>query len=222
MRLRNKPWTEKFLEINKDKLINWTEENKISSQAFFNNNKPIHLEIGCGKGNFISTLAINNSNINFIGMEKERTVVGVALKKAINIFQEANLTMTNLKFLNKFAEKLTDMFEPKSIDQIYLNFSDPWPKSKHAKKRLTNVTFLDLYKVILKPGGEIHMKTDNDGLFISTLEQLELRPEWIIMQKTTDLYDNPEMLEGNIPTEYETRFNNMGKNINKVIFKQNS
>lgn len=219
MRLRNKPWTSEFLEINKDKLVYWNSEHKIDSLSVFQTDQPIHLEIGCGKGNFITTLAINNPTINFIGMEKEQTVVGVALKKSLKMFDEAKLEMKNLKYLNKFAEKLTDMFAPNSIDQIYLNFSDPWPKAKHAKKRLTHINFLDIYAIILKPDGEIHLKTDNDGLFASTLEQINQRPNWTILAQTTDLYDEPKMLENNIPTEYETRFNSMGKNINKIVIK---
>ncbi|WP_026389351.1 tRNA (guanosine(46)-N7)-methyltransferase TrmB [[Acholeplasma] multilocale] len=217
MRLRNKPWTDDFLNENEKHLIKFDGQTKLTSMNSFGNDKKIHLEIGCGKGNFITNHALQNQDINYIGMEKEKTVVGVALKKSLNTFGDAE--MTNLKYLNDFAEDLSDMFEENSIDQIYLNFSDPWPKSRHAKKRLTYVKFLDIYSKILKEGGEIHMKTDNDGLFASTLEQLDETDKWETIAQTTDLYANEEMLKNNIPTEYEAKFHNLGKNINKIILK---
>ncbi|WP_027063580.1 tRNA (guanosine(46)-N7)-methyltransferase TrmB [Mesoplasma seiffertii] len=217
MRLRNKPWTDEFLVTNQKYLISWNRPAKIVFNKEFKNDAPVYLEIGCGKGNFITQHALLNPSINFIGMEKEKTVVGVALKKTLATFE--NKPLNNLKYFNDFAEDLSDMFEDNSIDQIFLNFSDPWPKSRHAKKRLTYVKFLDIYSKILKPNGELHFKTDNDGLFASTLENLELTDKWEIISQTTDLYNDEELLKNNIPTEYETKFHNLGKNINKLIIR---
>ncbi|WP_031542577.1 tRNA (guanosine(46)-N7)-methyltransferase TrmB [Mesoplasma photuris] len=221
MRLRNKQWTDNFLVENKRFLIEWKEGDKITSLNSFNNDNKIHLEIGCGKGNFITNHALLNENYNYIGMEKEKTVVGVALKKSLAMFSDQNKEMSNLKYLNNFAEDLSDMFAESSIDKIFLNFSDPWPKAKHFKKRLTYIKFLDIYSKILKIDGEIHIKTDNDGLYAFTLEQLAETDKWTILDNTDDLYKNEKMLEDNIPTEYEIKFHNLGKNINKIIIKNN-
>ncbi|AVP49462.1 tRNA (guanosine(46)-N7)-methyltransferase TrmB [Williamsoniiplasma luminosum] len=212
MRLRNKKWTHDFLENHAEFLIDWTEDKKINSISFFQNSQPISLEIGSGKGQFLIENALQNPGINFIAMEKEKTVVGVALKKAIQILGKEK--MANLKFLNKFAENLLMMFEPNSVDQIYLNFSDPWPKTRDAKKRLTHVNFLEIYSQILKPNGILQLKTDNDGLFEFSLEQLKETKNWKLLVETKDLYDDQKLLIGNIPTEYETKFNQLNKNIN--------
>ncbi|PPE05802.1 tRNA (guanosine(46)-N7)-methyltransferase TrmB [Williamsoniiplasma lucivorax] len=214
MRLRNKQWTHDFLKKHAQYLIDWNENKKINAQNFFGNNNPIYLEIGAGKGQFIIANAIQNPHINYIAMEKETTVVGVALKRAIQTLGEEK--MTNLKFLNKFAENLLLMFEQNSVDHLFLNFSDPWPKAKHFKKRLTYTGFLDIYAQILKPNGILQFKTDNDGLFAFSLEQITQRPNWKLIVQTDDLYDDEQLLVNNIPTEYETKFHQMNKNINML------
>ncbi|AVN60234.1 tRNA (guanosine(46)-N7)-methyltransferase TrmB [Mesoplasma entomophilum] len=221
MRLRNKPWVKEYLENNSKYLIKWDKESKINLADLFENTKqPVHLEIGCGKGNFITNHALKEENINFIGMEKEETVVGVALKKTLTEFKQKNREVTNLKYFNDFAEDLSDIFAPSSIDKIYLNFSDPWPKARHAKKRLTYRTFLDIYANIIKSNGILEFKTDNDGLFAFSLEEISENKNWELIYQTTDLYSDQTALKNNIPTEYETKFHNIGKNINKLIIKK--
>ncbi|ASZ08974.1 tRNA (guanosine(46)-N7)-methyltransferase TrmB [Mesoplasma chauliocola] len=221
MRLRNKPWVKEYLENNRVYLIEWNKEEKLNlSDLFKNKNNPVHLEIGCGKGNFVTKHALRKKDVNFIGMEKETTVVGVALKKTLNEFQQKNVVNDNLKYFNDYAEDLSDIFVKESIDKIYLNFSDPWPKARHVKKRLTHKSFLDIYANIIKSNGILEFKTDNDGLFAFSLEQILENENWEIVYQTTDLYKDASALKDNIPTEYETKFHNLGKNINKLIIKK--
>ncbi|ATG97632.1 tRNA (guanosine(46)-N7)-methyltransferase TrmB [Mesoplasma lactucae] len=222
MRLRNKAWTEEYINDHKQYMVEVHEGEKIKPEKVFDNkNNKFALEIGCGKGDFVIGQALKHPDTNFIAMEKESTVVGVALKKTVNEYEEMKKDIINIKFLNHYAEKLTDMFEPNSFDIIFLNFSDPWPKAKHYKKRLTYRDFLDNYSQILKQNGIIEMKTDNDGLFAFTVEELEERPNWEVLYKTTDLYKDEDQLKDNVATEYEKKFHNLGKNINKIVLKNN-
>lgn len=220
MRLRNKKWTGDFLINHQNYLVNWDEKSKIEPQVIFNNQNPVYLEIGSGKGQFLIQNALENPKINFLGMEKEKTVVAVALKKYLQRFETKN-ELQNLRFINKFAESLLAMFDENSFEKIYLNFSDPWPKAKQAKRRLTNSNFLEDYAKVLKPKGYLEFKTDNDKLFTFTLEEVAKQPNWKIIIQTTNLYDNPELLKNNIPTEYEQKFHNQGKTINKLILQNN-
>jgi len=202
-------------------MINFDSKTKIDlEKSFKNKNKTFALEIGSGKGQFVLQQALKNLETNYVAMEKEQTVVGVALKKAVE--QEKNLDhkITNLKFLNTFAENLTTLFSKGSFDIIYLNFSDPWPKAKHFKKRLTYRTFLDQYFEILSPNGTIEIKTDNDQLFAFSISEIEAHDKFTIVYQTTDLYADKQALKTNIPTEYETKFHQAGKNINKLILKK--
>lgn len=163
-----------------------------------------------GKGKFITTLAQQNPDINYIGIEKFSSV----LIRAIEKMEE--LELTNLKFIRMDAEKIEDIFNKEEIDKIYLNFSDPWPKDRHAKRRLTSKEFFKRYDNILKKDGVVEFKTDNNDLFDFSLEQI---PEagWNIVEYTRDLHNNEKMNEGNIMTEYEERFSKIGNNINKLI-----
>ncbi|PPE05012.1 tRNA (guanine-N(7)-)-methyltransferase [Entomoplasma ellychniae] len=221
MRLRNKPWVREFLKANKKYLIFWEKENEaLNLRSLFQTNQLCQLEIGCGKGSFISQQALQNADINYIGMEKVTTVVGVALKRSLKLFKENNKEMSNLKYFNYFAEDLSFIFKKNSIDKIYLNFSDPWPKAKHEKKRLMHNNFLKIYAYILKEFGTIEFKTDNDVFFEFAIEQINQNPHWLIISQTTDLYNEPILLKNNVATEYETKFHAMGKNINKLIIKK--
>ncbi|AOG60051.1 tRNA (guanine-N(7)-)-methyltransferase [Spiroplasma helicoides] len=211
MRLRNKNWTKDFLEINKQHLIQ--DNQKININNYFKNEAKVFLEIGCGKGKFIINNAIKNLDKNFIAMEKETTVVGVALKNAISTLGD---NFKNIKFLNTFAENLDELFEEETFDGIYLNFSDPWPKTRHYKKRLTYSKFLEVYYKILKKDGKLEIKTDNDNLYSFSLEQLQTSKFKIVYQ-TNDLYSDLNQLENNIATEYEEKFHSQNKNINKII-----
>ncbi|UKS54386.1 tRNA (guanine-N(7)-)-methyltransferase [Mycoplasma feriruminatoris] len=218
MRLRKKSWTDEFLNQHTSYLIKY-DDNKIDLNKVFLNNNPTCLEIGCGKGQFITTLALNNPNLNYIGMEKSSTIVGVGLKKSLKEFENNSKSMTNLKYFNDFAEDLSKMFFNDSFNKIYLNFSDPWPKARHYKKRLTYVKFLDIYSDILIKDGYLEFKTDNDLLYQFTIEQLQLTNKWQIVLNTTNLYNDQELLKDNIPTEYETKFHLANKNIYKIIIK---
>ncbi|ATZ16646.1 tRNA (guanine-N7-)-methyltransferase [Entomoplasma freundtii] len=224
MRLRNKQWVEVFLQENANCLINFDEltkpeTNKVDRfNALFPKRQPLYLEIGSGKGNFLWLQSKHNQANNYLGLEKEKTVVGVALKRVLQ--ENDGLCPDNLRFSEQFAENLTTLFPDESIEHLFLNFSDPWPKAKHAKKRLTYRTFLEQYWTILKPGGLLEFKTDNDQLFAFTLAEVEIFQKFKILAVTTDLYQNQELLVNNIPTEYETKFHQQGKNINKIVLQK--
>ena len=182
----------------------------------FKNNAPLCLEIGCGKGAFICENAKRYKDLNFYALEKVRDCMVIALEKAAEC-EDTTLT-DNLRFIIADAQDLREIFPDGSLDVIFLNFSDPWPKKGHAKRRLTHVTKLDIYKALLKEGGEIRLKTDNDVLFDFSLEQFELaglKLEW----KTTDLHQS-EYNDNNIMTEYERSFSEKGKNINAATVKK--
>ena len=172
---------------------------------FFGNENPICLEIGMGKGKFISTLAQQNPDINYIGIEKYETVMLKALEK------KQSLELKNLALVCEEAASLTDYFDKGEISRIYLNFSDPWPKDRHAKRRLTSDRFLAEYREILAPDGFLQFKTDNDKLFEYSVERLAACG-FDIFAISRDLH-NSEFAAGNVMTEYEERFSAEGKNI---------
>ena len=173
--------------------------------------RPVHLEIGCGKGSFACGMAAKNPDVNFIAMERVSDVACLALEKA----EAAKDTRPdNLRFLIGNAENLTEWFPPHSIDCLYLNFSDPWPKSGHAKRRLTHRIFLERYQTVLKKGGILRFKTDNVGLFDFSLEQFaEMGLE--MTDLTRDLHNSP-LNEGNVMTEYERAWSEKGYPIHAV------
>ena len=218
MRLRfNKNAT---ANIKSDKRYFYDVSSKIKiypQDIFVNKQNPVYLEIGMGKGNFIINNAIQNPDINYIGLEKFDTVIWKAILKM------HQYELDNLKIMSFDAIKINELFNKNTIDKIYLNFSDPWPKARHEKRRLTHPNFLEQYKTILKKDGLIEFKTDNDGLFTWTINNVLLAnpDKYQIIYQTTDLYNelNNEYNQNNIATEYETKFHNAGKNINKVIFK---
>lgn len=171
----------------------------------FENDHPIHIEIGMGKGKFIVEHARLHPEINYLGIEKYSSVLIRALDKI-----EEN-PPANLFFLRMDAEDITEVFHANEISRIYLNFSDPWPKDRHAKRRLTSSQFLSRYDQILTPEGQIIFKTDNRPLFDFSLEQLDASG-WILDNKTLDLHHS-KYNEGNIMTEYEEKFSSMGNPI---------
>jgi tRNA (guanine-N7-)-methyltransferase len=167
------------------------------------------VEIGMGKGKFILQLAAENPHINYIGIEKYSSVLLRALEK------HKETTLTNLYFLRYDAEYLTDIFGKEEISRIYLNFSDPWPKDRHAKRRLTSKEFLSKYEQCLKKEGEVAFKTDNRVLFDFSLEEAKLAG-WEVKDVTYDLHHS-EYLKGNVMTEYEERFSALGNPIHRLI-----
>jgi len=184
------------------------------SELVFKNNNPIHVEIGMGKGKFIMELAMRNPDINYIGIEKFSSV----LLRGIQKMESMEEPLKNLVFIRFDADYITNIFGPSEIDKIYLNFSDPWPKDRHAKRRLPSKEFLARYKQFLIPGHTVEFKTDNIDLFNFALEQIpEASAELVAC--TFDLHNDPVMNEGNIMTEYEERFSSMGNKINKCIIR---
>lgn len=171
---------------------------------------PLHIEIGMGKGQFLHTLAKQNPNINYVGIERYSSV----LLRAIQKMEEDEVS--NLKFICIDAKEITDVFGEGEVDKIYLNFSDPWPKDRHAKRRLPSREFLARYDVILKKDGFLEFKTDNRGLFDFAVEEL---PEagWKAQVITYDLHNDSELSKGNIMTEYEEKFSSLGNPICKYI-----
>ena len=174
--------------------------------AIFPTARPIHMEIGCGKGSFAVGMAAANPDWNFIAMERVSDVACCALEKAKAT--AADRPGDNLRFLIGDAMNLGEWVEPHSVARIYLNFSDPWPKKGYAKRRLTYRGFLELYKKILVEGGELYLKTDNEGLFDFSLEEFEAMGLTILFS-SRDFHKTPEA-EGNIMTEYEANFSSQG------------
>lgn len=209
MRMRNKPWAETYLREHKD-IVDIDGNHAQHLREWFQNDQPIHIEVGSGMGKFITTLATQNPEINFISIERDKNVMIRVLDKVL----EQNLT--NIKLICNDAQTLTEYFQPHEIDRLYLNFSDPWPKKRHAKRRLTYHTFLKIYQHILKENGEIHFKTDNRGLFAYSLESMS---QYGMYFTKLNLNLHEEDDEDNIPTEYEYKFSEKGSRIYKMIAK---
>ena len=180
---------------------------------FFGNQNPVRIEVGMGKGKFITELARQNPDINYVGIEKYSSVLVRALEKRPELEQD------NLMFIRMDAENLPDVFDKDEVALIYLNFSDPWPKDRHAKRRLTSEGFLNLYNTILSADGYIQFKTDNRDLFDFSVETAENSPIWNIKELTYDLHHS-EFLEGNIMTEYESKFVAEGKPICRFVLSR--
>lgn len=201
MRMRKKKNFENRILACSHYLVENPQKYKGNYYRIFQNQNPIHLEIGCGRGKFLTELAKLNPNINYIGIEKLSNVILLALEKA------NALNLQNIRFISQNANILDTMFEKDEIDTIYLNFSDPWPKSSYAKNRLTHRRFLVLYQSILKEDGHLFLKTDNSDLFDFSLRELS-ENGFEILNMTHDLHSSE--IEGNIMTEYETKFHEMG------------
>ena len=212
MRLRNVPGSRDMIAENPYTIKNETEQ-KGKWHEVFGNSNPIHIEIGMGKGQFLMTLAGQNPDINYVGIEKYSSVLVRALEK------QQELELPNIKFIRMEAENIADVFDKNEVARIYLNFSDPWPKDRHAKRRLTPLQFLQRYEQILQPDGHLIFKTDNRDLFDFSLEQVEEAPNWTLLNHTFDLHHS-EYVEGNIMTEYEQRFVEKGNAICRMEIMQ--
>lgn len=203
MRRRNVKNAQSRINSHFDLVIQNPEVYKGKWNTLFYNNNPIYLEIGMGKGKFLLENAINHPDINYIGLEKYNSVIVQAVDK-ITI-----LNLSNIKLINNDANKIIDFFAPKEIQKIYLNFSDPWPKNRHEKRRLTYQSFLDKYDIILK--GDIEFKTDNQGLFEYSLISFNIN-KWTFLDISLDLH-NRSLEEKIITTEYEDKFVAKGNKI---------
>jgi tRNA (guanine-N7-)-methyltransferase len=213
MRLRNIPGSQERIladqyTIQTDGKDGADYRGKWASQHFHNNN-PIHIEVGMGKGKFILEMAQLHPEINYIGVEKYSSVLVRALE------QRKALETNNLLFLRMDAEEIHHFFAPGEVEKIYLNFSDPWPKDRHAKRRLTSNRFLERYDKFLAPDGLLQFKTDNRSLFDFSLEQIE-ESGWILDECTFHLHENGPAPD-NVMTEYEEKFYRMGKPICRLV-----
>ena len=209
MRLRNIPGSREAIAENRW-CIQESEQLKGSWHQVFGNDHPVHVEIGMGKGRFLMALARENPRNNYIGIEKYSSVLLRALQK----MEEAPLK--NIRFIRMDAETVSNIFQKGEVERIYLNFSDPWPKDRHARRRLTSRQFFARYDSILKPDGHVEFKTDNQGLFDFSLEEVK-EAGWKLDGCTRDLHHDETMNQGNIMTEYEERFSAMGNPIFKLI-----
>lgn len=212
MRLRNVTGSDEMIAASRF-VVHEAADKKGKWKDLFGNANPIHIEVGMGKGQFIHGMAKANPDINYVGMEKYSTV----LLRAIQKMETEELP--NLYFLCEDAKNITEIFEENEVDRIYLNFSDPWPKDRHAKRRLPSRQFLERFDKILKPDGNLEFKTDNKGLFEFALEELE-PAGWKAEKVTFDLHHDEEMVKGNIMTEYEEKFSAMGNPIYKYIISR--
>lgn len=215
MRQRNIKNLSERIEQNSRLLIEEPGDCKGRWAEIFGNGNPIYLEIGCGKGNFITKHAFAEPDCNFIACEGQMSVVLRALEKA------ETSGSGNLRVFIDFVNDLEDYFEIGELSGIYLNFSDPWPKARHAKRRLTYRGRLQNYKKVLKPDGFIEFKTDNEGLFAFTLEEIEACG-YEMIEMSRDLHGEAQGVHGEksrcFMTEYEEKFSGQGKNINFVRF----
>lgn len=207
MRTRKKPWAQKELETN-ELLIKMPEAYKSSWSSYFNSEKPLHLEIGCGKGGFITKTAALNPKINYLALEREKQVIVSGMREA------KNRELKNLGFILGEVSMLSEYFGESEIERLYINFCDPWPnRKKWAKRRLTHESFLNVYKYLLTPSAAVFFKTDNRELFEFSLNSF-CDNGWRLKNITLDIEKSG--LEGNIKTEYEEKFSSIGMPIYRL------
>ena len=212
MRLKNVPGARDVI-AESSLVVHEPEKQKGNWQQVFGNDHPVHIEIGMGKGRFICEMAKTHPDINYIGIEKYSSV----RLRAIQKMEEEPLP--NLLFIRMDAENIDEVFGLDEVDRIYLNFSDPWPKDRHAKRRLPSKEFLARYDRFLKKDGVLEFKTDNRGLFDFAVEELP-QAGWKLVKITYDLHHDEEMMQGNVMTEYEQKFSSMGNPIYKYIINR--
>lgn len=212
MRLRNIPGADEAI-ADSPHCIQEPMAEKGRWHLIFGNENPIHIEIGMGKGQFIMQLAKEHPDINYIGIERYSSVLLRALQK-----MEVE-PLPNIRFLCMDASMITEVFDKEEVAKIYLNFSDPWPKERHAKRRLTNRQFFERYDKILARNGVVEFKTDNDDLFAFSMEEVA-EAGWTLDAHTFDLHHDPVLNEGNVMTEYEEKFSSLGHPIHKLIARR--
>lgn len=212
MRLRNIPRADSVLAESNMVIKSEASYKGKWKKSIFQNTNPIHIEVGMGKGQFILSLAKLHPDINYIGIERYSSV----LLRAVEKLEE----VPNLRFICMDAATLPEVFDKNEISRIYLNFSDPWPKARHARRRLTSAAYFDRYDQILIPDGQVEFKTDNRALFDFSVEELEASDIWNMTACTYDLHNNAAMNNGNIMTEYEEKFSSLNHPICKLIAKR--
>lgn len=202
MRLRKKPWIPERIREFSHILVDEPAVYKGKWREFFRNNNPLHIEIATGKGRFITTLAQLNPAINYIGMEYMLDVIYYAVQNAVG------KELKNMALLCFDVKHILDIFAQGEIERLYINFCDPWPKNRHAKRRLTHHDFLTRYKQVLAPGGEVHFKTDNAQLFAYSLNEFAADRDFQLKNISFDLHNSG--FAGNVMTEYEDKFGAAG------------
>ena len=213
MRLRNIAGSREVIAESKYTVKDPEQKKGLWKKERFGNDNEIHIEIGMGKGRFIMDMAALHPNINYVGIEKYSSVLLRAIQK------QEELQLPNVIFIRMDAEDITEVFDESEVGRIYLNFSDPWPKDRHAKRRLPSREFLKRYDKILKADGVVEFKTDNEGLF--TFARDEVEPAgWNIDAITYDLHNDEVMNEGNVMTEYEEKFSTLGNPIFKYVISR--
>ena len=211
MRLRNIPGAQDAI-LESPYVVQEPQTKKGHWGEVFVKKQPLHIEVGMGKGRFLMDLARLHPDINYIGIERYSSVLLRGLQK------RSEMDLENIYFMCIDAKDMTEIFAPGEVDRIYLNFSDPWPKDRHAKRRLTSPVFMSVYDKILAPRGVVEFKTDNRGLFEYSMESIP-SAGWEITEHTSDLH-NSTMAEGNVMTEYEMKFASEGKPICKLIARR--
>ena len=214
MRLRNIPGAKEVIE-NSPYVVHEPQKQKGQWSHVFENDHPIHIEVGMGKGRFLMDMAKIHPEVNYVGIEMYDSVLLRELQKREE-YEQNEGTLTNLYFMCVDARLLPEIFEKGEVEKIYLNFSDPWPKARHAKRRLTSRQFLERYDQILIPEGSVEFKTDNRELFEFSLEEVK-EAGWTLEASTFDLHHDEELMKGNVMTEYEEKFSSMGNPIHKLI-----
>ncbi|MDR0199646.1 MAG: tRNA (guanosine(46)-N7)-methyltransferase TrmB [Streptococcaceae bacterium] len=207
MRVRKRKGVEDYLKAHEDIVLQEVPE---SWEVVFGNAQPIEIEVGCGKGDFILGMARKHPDVNFIGIDLQETVISWALDKVL----AADVPNVRLLFVN--GKDLGDYFPEHSVSRLYLNFSDPWPKKRHAKRRLTSSSFLHIYEELLVPFGEIAFKTDNQGLFEWSLAEMS-EFGLILEQVWLNCHADPAFAKENVETEYERKFSAKGQAIYRVL-----
>ena len=212
MRLRNITGADVYIE-NSEFVVQDFKGQKGNWKEVFGNGNPIHIEVGMGKGRFLMDMAALNPEINFVGIEMYSCVLLRAVQK-----MEEN-PLDNLRFIRMDAREIEEVFEEGEVSKIYLNFSDPWPKDRHAKRRLPSRQFLARFNMILKKDGTLEFKTDNRDLFDFAVEEVE-PAGWKMDAVTYDLHHDEKMNQGNVMTEYEEKFSSKGNPIYKYIISR--
>lgn len=221
MRIRFKKWARPELEAS-NFYIDDPIQYKGKWRSLFNNKNPIHIELGCGKGGFISQIACENKNINYIAIDLVDAMLGLAKRNIENNYQEHKTKIDNIYILRYDIDRILDFFdENDKIDRIYINFCNPWPRGKHHKKRLTHTRQLEKYKTFLADGGKVYFKTDDDNLFSASLTYFKdagFEIEKIMYNLAEE--ENFWNEQKNIETEHEKMFKEQGIKIKALIAKK--